>query len=551
MRVAVSVLALAVSLLVTMPQARVGRGFRAVWVDTFNSTINNHADVRQIVDRARAARLNAILVQVRRRGDAWYLQSLEPPPDFIPIERGFDPLADLIATAHVSGIEVHAFVIIGAIWHKDPALPPPANGLPQDERHAFRRYSGYDPSRRVITQGPDNWLTRTLLPDGPGITYQGHRIGSDFWLDFGHPAAAAYTVDVLAHLVRHYDIDGLHLDRIRYPELAVAGQTPTSGASIGYNAVSLARFNRRHLLPPDAPPPSPGDGRWADWRRTQVTNLVRRIYLTTAAIKPQLPVSAALIAFGGAPASVAAWPTAEAYWRVYQDWREWLAEGIVDVAIPMLYRREHDAVQARQYDEWNAWLGSLPPTRCTVSGIGAYLNGIEGTLRQVRRTPARACGGIALFSLAGASEALAVNPWSRPPGSSTPRLGFDELASALVGGFSMDGRTAYEDPSLAPVHADEALPPVLPWKLNPTTGHLMGIARQATGAPFDTVPIYIVRRGTRDVRTIETDGNGFFGAVDLDPGEYDVTLLTADVWLRQTTTVAEGRVSEVRLGVAR
>jgi hypothetical protein len=51
------------------------------------------------------------------------------------------------------------------------------------------------------------------------------------------------------HLVRRYDLDGLHLDRIRYPELAVGGQTPTTGASIGYNPTSVQRFQRHHGLP--------------------------------------------------------------------------------------------------------------------------------------------------------------------------------------------------------------------------------------------------------------------------------------------------------------
>jgi len=104
---------------------------------------------------------------------------------------------------------------------------------------------------------------------------------------------------VLMHLVRQYDIDGLHLDRIRYPEISIAGQTPASGASIGYNATSVARFQRRHGIPAGSPPPAPNDAAWSQWRRDQVTALVRRIYLSAIAIRPSLTVSAALIAFGG------------------------------------------------------------------------------------------------------------------------------------------------------------------------------------------------------------------------------------------------------------
>ncbi|MGI8997049.1 MAG: hypothetical protein ACR2GW_10335, partial [Pyrinomonadaceae bacterium] len=52
--------------------------YRAFWVDTFNTALNNHADVVAVVNNAKAAKANAIFAQVRRRGDSWYLNSLEP-----------------------------------------------------------------------------------------------------------------------------------------------------------------------------------------------------------------------------------------------------------------------------------------------------------------------------------------------------------------------------------------------------------------------------------------------------------------------------------------
>jgi uncharacterized lipoprotein YddW (UPF0748 family) len=77
-----------------------------------------------------------------------------------------------------------------------------------------------------------------------------------------------------------------------------------------------------------------------------VSNLVRRIYLNAIARKPDAKISAALIAFGGGPASEAFWARAEAYWRVYQDWRAWTEEGILDLAAPMAYKRENEVSQA-------------------------------------------------------------------------------------------------------------------------------------------------------------------------------------------------------------
>ena len=160
---------------------------RGFWVDTFNTLLNNHADVAAVVDQAEAANANTMFAQVRRRGDSWYLNSLEPPADRTPIEPGFDPLQDLIVEAHGRGLEVHAYVIANAIWGRAPSLFPP-----EHPDHVFNRHGGYDPATNTITPGPDNWLTRTLLPDGtPGITMQGHRFGNDFWVDAGIPTRRA------------------------------------------------------------------------------------------------------------------------------------------------------------------------------------------------------------------------------------------------------------------------------------------------------------------------------------------------------------------------
>src|SRR5262245_27256390 len=129
---------ISVILIVPLTPAQSVSRYRAFWVDTFNSTLNTHDDILAVVNNAQIAKANAIIAQVRRRGDSWYLDSLEPLPDFISIAPGFDPLRDLITEAHARGIEVHAFVIIGAVWNKDPTFAPTATqGPPTNPNHIF------------------------------------------------------------------------------------------------------------------------------------------------------------------------------------------------------------------------------------------------------------------------------------------------------------------------------------------------------------------------------------------------------------------------------
>jgi uncharacterized lipoprotein YddW (UPF0748 family) len=503
--------------------------YRAFWVDTFNSALNNHDDIVAIVNNARMARANAIVAQVRRRGDSWYLDSLEPLPDFIPIAPGFDPLRDLITEAHAHGIEVHAFVIIGAIWNKNPTFAPTATlGPPTSPNHIFNLHGGYDPITKQVIPGPNNWLTRTLLPDGTGgVTFQGHRIGSEFWIDPGHPDAAAYTVNAVMHLVRNYDIDGLHLDRIRYPEIVVSGQTPYTGANIGYNETNVARFQRHHGIAAGSSPPPQNDPLWSQWRRDQVTNLVRRIYLNTIALKPRVKVSAALIAYGGRPTTEGSWREAEPYWRVFQDWRAWIEEGILDIAMPMNYKRENASSGVRQFDRWSEWVKNHQYNRSALVGIGVYLNSIEGTLRQTRRalspsTTGNRTLGTIFYSMASSNAAASANPRSAPAGQNTLASPFTELASGLTTGKSIDGSRLYENTATfpAPIFKQTVTIPTLPWKASPALGHLMGFAKRPDGTPLDTAAVTIENLDNSSRYKTATDGGGFFGGVDFTPGRY-------------------------------
>jgi uncharacterized lipoprotein YddW (UPF0748 family) len=487
--------------------------YRAYWVETFRTSLATRPDVGRLIDAAVKSNANALFVEVRRRGDAWYLDSAEPLTEVAgvgePDASGrwtFDPLRELIAQAHARGIEVHAFVIVGAVARIDPRKDP----LPRDARHVFLQHIWDAKNNRPYT-GRQQWATRALPHNQRGTMYDGQRFGFDWYVDLGHPDAAAYTIDVLLHLVRAYDIDGIHLDRIRYPEAPMDGR----GANVGYNETSVARFNARHGT---TGYPRSNDPRWNDWRREQITNFVRRFYLSAKAIRPAVKISAALIAWGHGPRAGGGFERTEAYTRVFQDWPAWLREGIIDVASPMLYKREHAQMERKQFDDWLSFLVAQAHQagRAAVPGIGAYMNAVEGSLRQAQRARKAGADGVIFFAIGDTTpKTVRMNSTNRavPP---KPKRTNEEFFAALARG----------------PFARKATPPAQPAD---DTGAVLGTAR------FDGANITIESGAVR--RHVSTDGGGFFGALKLPPGDYRAVLRESSCPFR----VSAGSVTRVEL----
>jgi len=126
--------------------------------------------------------------------------------------------------------------------------------------------------------------------------------------------------------------------------------------------------------------PEPEDDQWEQWRRDQLTHLVREVYLTVTAINPRLRVSAATSVAGSAPTVQYPWETRTPYTHHFQDWRAWLEEGILDLAMPMTYRREDTL--AADFDRWIAWEKDHQYGRGTVVGTGLYINSVADSMAQ-------------------------------------------------------------------------------------------------------------------------------------------------------------------------
>jgi uncharacterized lipoprotein YddW (UPF0748 family) len=394
---------------------------RALWVDAFHGGIKSPAQVEKLVADARRANVNTLLVQVRRRGDLYYQGGPEPrgPEQAI----GHDGLRALLNAARSGSprLEVHAWIPAYPIWSNRDAPPP-------DPSHPFNRHG-------PTALGEDNWL----LTRDDGETWA----GNGYWLDPGHPTVSAYLVDLATDLVQRYDVDGVHLDYIRYPQ---------DNRRWGYNEASVLRFNGEHGR---AGQPDPNDPLWVQYRRDRVSDLVRRIRESTLAIRPALKLSAAVIgSWGPGPRSEADWLKTAAYSSVFQDWRGWLEQGLLDQAYVMSYFREFEPLQSAWLDQWLDWNRGHTYGRQVVPGLAAYLNTPSDSVRQLRRALAPGLDGSRLAGVALYSYATPDQSHESPdPADDTPEgLMWDVLA-----------RPAPEN-DYSPPFAEPVAAPAMPWK---------------------------------------------------------------------------------------
>ena len=253
------------------------REVRAVWLTTIGGLDWPHSyaqnelmagrqkqELRDILDKLQRAGINTVLFQARVRGTVVYPSQLEPwdgclsgVPGRSP---GYDPLAFAIDECHKRGMELHAWVV-------------------------------------TIPVGKWNALgCKTLRNKYPHLI---KRIGEEGYMDPENTATATYLANFCKDITDRYDVDGIHLDYIRYPE--------------------TWKINIAH-----------------DAARRNITAIVRAIGEKVKASKPWIKYSCSPIGKFSDLSRFASngW---NAYAKVCQDAQGWLRDGLMDALFPMMY----------------------------------------------------------------------------------------------------------------------------------------------------------------------------------------------------------------------
>jgi uncharacterized lipoprotein YddW (UPF0748 family) len=333
---------LIVSAQLSLSQGVIAAEFRGLWVDAFGPGFLDKVEVQKLVKDCRKYNFNAVFVEMRRRGDAFYdPKPPNPDPKTTVISENFDALAEIINACHEGSprIEVHCWLVTHFVWAwKRP--PPQSN-------HVFNLHPEY------------------LTQDSIGQK----NIGGSFFLDPGNPSANQWIHDVAMDVASRYDIDGIHWDYCRYP-----------AQDSGYNQEALNRFKEESKTHEN---PKPSDGQFILWRQRQVNDFLRWVNADLLELKPRLVISAAVFS-----------DVRDSRDYRFANWPEWTREGLVDVVIPMNFSDDNQRVywpraksaKDNQYQ------------RVAYMGQGGYKNTPQDTLDQLRYARDQGFQGTVFYS---------------------------------------------------------------------------------------------------------------------------------------------------------
>ena len=260
---------------------------RAVWLATIGGIDWPHTkatdswsiqrqkqELCNILDKLQRANINMVVMQTRVRGTVIYPSSIEPWDDCLTGKfgqhPGYDPLQFAIEECHRRGMEFHAWIV----------------SIPLGELKKQKSYG----SLSIMRKHPE--LCKT--------------VGAEVFMQPNANGTADYIAGLCKEIIQKYDVDGISLDYIRYPE-------------------SIYKFK---------------DNASASQKRENITQIVRRVHDVVKSIKPWVKLSSSPI---GKYRDLKRYSSIgwNCYDAVYQDPQAWLRDNIQDMLFPMMYFRDN------------------------------------------------------------------------------------------------------------------------------------------------------------------------------------------------------------------
>ena len=260
-----------------------------------------------------------MIFQARGNGTVFYPSSIEVWSEQLDHrDPGFDPLATAVRAAHARGMKLCAWVNMmpGWVGTEDPG------------------------DARQLWHSRQEWFLRDRKGQPPS-----RKGGKYLGLNPCLPEVRRYLTAICREVVTRYEVDGLQLDYIRFPE-----PEPVAVGPLGTDSATMALFaEATGRRPMDA-------AAVQTWQRECVTRLVADVRAATQGGGKKVPLSVAVFA-----------DIEVARNKVLQDWPEWCRRGLVDAVVPMNYTAD-DGLSASRIAGCVGAAGSVP----VIAGIGLY-----------------------------------------------------------------------------------------------------------------------------------------------------------------------------------
>ena len=348
------------------PSAQRADFVRGVVVEARGPALRSPDAIKKLVADCRSRGIDTIVAQVRSHGDALYRSGHVPMDASIPAN--FDPLATLLQEAKNGGrpLRVVAMMTMLRVWSDK---------------------LGEATFNHVVRKHPE-WLTQ--FPEG------GKQMGgeaAESWLDPGVPPVQDYLALVVTDLVANYAVDGVVLDRMRYPDTDLRS---------GYNPLAVELFNRSRG---SSEIPAPAEAAWVNWRRSQMTETMRKISTSAHAARAGVTIAVGSVTYGQPPASMEQWKQESIpYTRVLSDWAGWCEAGLVDANLLLDYKPA-DSKGGEFAGWWNFALQNKGKAKLWL-GVGGWLNASRDTAAALAAGALQpATDGVILYNYANAARA--------------------------------------------------------------------------------------------------------------------------------------------------
>lgn len=325
---------------------------RGIWIHTYRPQPWDEV-MKKIAD----AGFNCVFVRVARGVNALYPSKILPMDEWAADAwkngAGTDELRAMIDAAHRNGLEFHAWKVSFNAGAGMRAGAGPAA--------FYQKMSEQD----------------RLARDDKGV--------QTAFLNPGDPRNRQMEFDVMMELLDNYAIDGLHFDYIRYTE---TGPGATENYDYDYGPISRREFEKasgKSVV--NWPADVFGGARkieYEDWERSNIDDVVKRVYEATKARQPRVMVSAAV------------WRANRKYRAaIKQDWTKWAREGWLDFVVPMDYTADTARFSKDLDEQIPNVAGHIP----LAAGIGSYLiKSPEEVAKQIEIARAKGADGYVLFA---------------------------------------------------------------------------------------------------------------------------------------------------------